>query len=163
MTGSSSCQCSTTLYREPKEMEKNEKVMFTKLRILAADFLAIIGHSWCLDQKRHELYGTYSDKLDGVWDTTAENMMLEFAGTIHPMFRASSALERSELRSKREGKKTIHFNGCEQNVELILRTVMSANQLSIDGAVADICTEESKVPWLQGNQKNMQHKILWKR
>ena len=65
-------------------------------------------------------------------------MMLEFAETAHPMFRASSALERGELRSKGGGKKTIHFNGSEQNVELILRTVMSANQLSIFGAVADM-------------------------
>ena len=34
--------------------------------------------------------------------------------------------------------KTVHFNGSEHNVELILR------QLSIYGAVADICTEVSK-------------------
>ena len=39
-------------------------------------------------------YGTYSDKPDGVWDKTAEDMMLELAETIHPMFRASSVLER---------------------------------------------------------------------
>ena len=101
-------------------------------------------------------YGTYSDKPDGVWDTTAEDMILEFAETIHPMFLASSAPERGKLRSKGGGKKTIHFTGSEQNVELILRTVMSAKQLSIYGAVADI-------PWLQGNQKHMQHKILWRR
>ena len=49
--------------------------------------------------------------------------MLEFAETIHPLFRASSALERGELRSKAGDKKTIHFNGSEQNVELILRTI----------------------------------------
>ena len=71
-------------------------------------------------------------------------MMLAFEENIDPMFRASRALERAELRSKARGKKTIHFNGGEQNVELILRTVMSANQLSIYGAVADICTEVSK-------------------
>ena len=63
--------------------------------------------------------------------------------TAHPIFRASSALER-ELRSKGGGKKTIHFNGSEQHVELILRTIISANQLSIYGAVTDMCTEVSK-------------------
>ena len=89
-------------------------------------------------------YGTYSDKPDGAWDTTAEDLMLEFAETTRPMFRASSALERGELRSKGGSKKTIHFNGSEQNVDLILRTVMSANQLSIYGALAYICTEVSK-------------------
>ena len=98
--------------------------MLTKLRIMLTDFLAVIGHSWDLDQKR-KWYGTYSDKPDGVWDKTAEDMMLEIAETIHPLFRASSALERGELRSKGRGKKTIHFHGSEQNVELILLTVMS--------------------------------------
>ena len=76
-------------------------------------------------------YGTYSDEPDGAWDTTAEDLMLEFAETTRPMFRASSALEKGELRSKGGSKKTIHFNGSEQNVELILRTAMSANQLSL--------------------------------
>ena len=66
-------------------------------------------------------------------------MMLNFAETIDPMFRASSALERGELRSKARGKKTIHFNGSEQKVELIPRTMVSANQLSVYGAVADLC------------------------
>ena len=90
-------------------------------------------------------YGTCSDKPDGVWDTTAEDMMLEFAETIHIMFRASSALERGELRSKGGSARRLnHFNGSEQNAELILCTVMSANQLNIYGAVADICTEVSK-------------------
>ena len=37
---------------------------------------------------------------------------------------------------------------------------MSANQLSIYGAVADVCTEVSqKMPWLQGNNMHMQHKM----
>ena len=45
-------------------------------------------------------YGTYSDKPDGKWDKTAERMMLNFAESGHPIFRATSALERGELRSK---------------------------------------------------------------
>ena len=43
----------------------------------------------------------------------------------------------------------LHFNGSEETVELILRTVISANQLSIYGAVAvlqgEIC-ESSVIP-----------------
>ena len=88
-------------------------------------------------------YGTFSDKSDGVWYKTAEDMMLELGQTIHPMFRASSGFERGELRSKVGGMKTIHFNGSEQYVELILCTITSANQLIIYGAVADICREVS--------------------
>ena len=89
-------------------------------------------------------YGTFSEKPDGSGDKTVEDMMLELAETIHPMFRASIALERGELRSKGGGKKTIHFNGSEPNVEFILRAIVSANQLSVYGAVADLCRELSK-------------------
>ena len=86
----------------------------------------------------------YSDKPDGYWDRTAQRMMLNFAESSHPIFRATGDLERGELQSKGGGKKIIHFNGSEQNVEMILRTVMPANQLSIYGAVADVCKELSK-------------------
>ena len=38
------------------------------------------------------------------------------------------------------GGKPTHFNGSEEkNIELILRTIFSANQLSVYGAVADLC------------------------
>ena len=57
----------------------------------------------------------------------------------HLEFRANSALERGELKSKGGGKKSSPFNGSEETVELILRTVISVNQLSIYGAVADLC------------------------
>ena len=37
-------------------------------------------------------YGTYTDKPDGGWDKTAEQMMLNLAESSHPIFRATSAL-----------------------------------------------------------------------
>ena len=39
------------------------------------------------------------------------------------------------------GKKSIHYNGSAESVELILRTVISVNQLSIYGVVADLRKE----------------------
>ena len=48
------------------------------------------------------------------------------------------------ITKQRRGKKTINFNGSEQNVQLSIRTVILANQLSIYGAVADMCREVSK-------------------
>ena len=47
--------------------------------------------------------------------------------------------ENSEAKGK--DKRSIHFNGSEENIELLLRTVISANQLSVYGAVADLCRE----------------------
>ena len=43
--------------------------------------------------------------------------MIEFSEIAHPIFSASSALERGELRSKGGSKNTIHFGGSEQNIE----------------------------------------------
>ena len=57
---------------------------------------------------------------------------------------ATSALERRESRSKGKEKKSIHFNGSEETVELILRTLLSVNQLSAYGEVADLCEELAK-------------------
>ena len=66
---------------------------------------------------------------DGSWDKIAEHMMVNFSESGHPIFRSSSAFEKGELRSKEHGS--------EENIELLLRTIISANQLSIFGAVAD--------------------------
>ena len=81
---------------------------------------------------------------DGSWDRMAEEMMANFSGSSHPIFRASSALERVELKCKRTGKTSIHFNGSHETIVLLLRTVVSANQLSIYGAIADSCDEVPK-------------------
>ena len=67
--------------------------------------------------------------------------MLNFSEAAHPIFRATSAIERGELKSKGGGKKTIHFSSCEESIELTLRTIISANQLSVDGAVTDLSRE----------------------
>ena len=52
--------------------------------------------------------------------------------------------ERGTLRSKRSGTLSIHFNGSDETAELILRTVISVNQLSVYGAEAEMCGE---LPW----------------
>ena len=67
-------------------------------------------------------------------------MMLNFAESGHPVYRDSSALERRELKTKgkRERNPFIHFNISDDTIELILRTTISVNQLSVYGAVADL-------------------------
>ena len=86
-TGSSSCQCTTTLYGEKKETERCEyKSPGSKKR-------------WSR---------IYSDKPDGSWDRTAEMMNHNLHGeSCHPIFRASSAFDRGESRSKGHGKKSV--------------------------------------------------------
>ena len=65
--------------------------------------------------------------------------MLNFAESGHPIFRATSALERGEMKSKGKGVNSIHFNGSDDATELTLRTIFSVNQLSVCGAEAEVC------------------------
>ena len=94
-------------------------------------------------------HGTYSDKPDRDWDRTAQRMMLNFAEW-PPCISGHERLERGEIRSKGKGKKSVHFNGSEETIELILRTIISVNQLSICGAVADLCKELSNDSYVAG-------------
>ena len=117
-----------------------------------------LGHwSFLWPGSEKKWYGTYSDKPDGSWDRMGENMMMNSSESGHPMFRASSAFERGELRSIGGGKKSIHFNGCEEHIELLLRTVNSANQRSIHGAVADLCNEAPKDFSAPGKPASIDH------
>ena len=74
-------------------------------------------------------------------DKIPEVMMLKFAESGHPVFWATSALERGEFRSKGNGKESIHFNGSDETVELILRTVISVNQLSVSAEQSQTCAK----------------------
>ena len=50
----------------------------------------------------------------------------------------------TNYEAKEEARSQYTFNGSHANIELLLRTVISANQLSIYGAVADSCNEVPK-------------------
>ena len=86
-------------------------------------------------------YATYKSKPNGCWDRTAEKMMQHFQRSGHPIFRCTSALRRGQLRSKGGGRTTIHFTACDENVQLLLKMIISVNQLSLYGAVADSIKE----------------------
>ena len=77
----------------------------------------------------------------GAWDHIAEEMLLEFAESGHPTFRATTPLFRGILKSKGHGKLSIHFTADELTIDTIFRIIISVNQLSIYGAVAAICEE----------------------
>ena len=71
----------------------------------------------------------------------AKRMLLEFAESGCPIFRATSPLPRGRLRSKGHGKLSIHFAATQATIETVFRIMVSANQLSLYGAVAEICEE----------------------
>ena len=68
-------------------------------------------------------------------------MLLEFAESGHPTFRATTPLSSGNLKSKGHGKLSIHITADYPTIETILRIIIAANQLSVYGAVTNICEE----------------------
>ena len=66
---------------------------------------------------------------------------MEFAESGCPIFRATTPLSRGQLRSTGHGKLSIHFAASQETIETIFRIIVSANQLSLYGSIAEICEE----------------------
>ena len=81
------------------------------------------------------------DGPQGEWDRMAEKMMLTFAQSGHPVFRATSPLSRGQLKSKGGGKLSIHCCADLEMIKTVFSTNASVNQLSLFGAVAVMCGE----------------------
>ena len=89
-------------WRENTERcEYNSQIVASYARKFLRGHWSFLGHG-----SEKKWYGTYSDKPDGSWDKTVENMMKNFSDSGHPIFRASSAFERGQLRSKAGGRKS---------------------------------------------------------
>ena len=73
--------------------------------------------------------------------TILRKMLLQFAESGHPIFRATTPLSMGILKSKGHGKLSIHFAADELTIETIFRIIAVANQLSLCGAVANMCEE----------------------
>ena len=68
-------------------------------------------------------------------------MMINFGESGHPVFRATSPLSQGTLKSKGDGKLSFHFCADGDTIETVFRTIISFNQLSLYGAVSDLCEE----------------------
>ena len=86
-------------------------------------------------------YSISADSPHGEWDRIAEKMMLEFGESRHPVFRATSPLSRGQLKSKGGEKLSILCCADLDTNKTVFRTIISVNQLSLYGAVAEVCEE----------------------
>ena len=115
---------------------ENSKIVAEYARIFAHGRWSVLGpgseKKWCR---------THTYKPNAKCDRVAEDMMLNFHESGHPVFRGSSAFERGSFRNEEGGQLSMHVCGDTDTVEVFLRTVISANQLSVYGAVADMCDE----------------------
>ena len=57
------------------------------------------------------------DSPQGAWDHIVDEMLLEFAESGHPTFRATTPLSRGILKSKGRGKLSIHFAADEFTID----------------------------------------------
>ena len=76
-------------------------------------------------------YSISEDSPQGEWDKMAEKMILTFAESGHPVFRATSPLSRGMLKRKGGGKLSIHYCPNQDTITTVFRTITSANKLSL--------------------------------
>ena len=88
-------------------------------------------------------YSIHGSKPQGEWERVAELMMIKFAECGRPVFRATSPLSKGTLKSKGGGKISMRFCADEGTIETVFRTIIFVNQLSMYGAVSDLCEEYS--------------------
>ena len=86
-------------------------------------------------------YSAEENSPQGAWDHIADETLLEFAESGHPISRATTPLSRCKLKNKGHGKLSIHVTADYSTIETIFPIIVSANQLSIYGAVANMCEE----------------------
>ena len=77
----------------------------------------------------------------GAWDHVAEEMLRKLAESGHPIFRATTPLSWGSLKCRGYGKLSIHCCADQKTIETFFRIIVSANQLSLYGAVANMCEE----------------------
>ena len=119
--------------------KKNANQVLSSFLSMRKDLQQDNGHSSDLDQKKW--YSTSEDSPQGEWERIAEQMMLTFAESKHPVFRSTSPFSRGVLKSEGGGKLSIHCCADPGTIETVFRTIISINQLSIYGAVSDTCEE----------------------
>ena len=128
----SSCQCTTTLYGENEETQKNGE--FPKSwQNMQEDCARTLVVSWAW----------ITEKVVTEWKVGSsrwgQDAQLQCKRTHRIPCIQCFGTRRFE--KQRKGKLSIHFCGDDKTVEVVLRTIISVNQHSIYGAVTDMCDE----------------------
>ena len=119
-----------------KEFESNAQLVSLYAKKFGAGQRSFLGPG-----SETKWYSIGEDSPQGEWDRIAEQMMLTFAESTHPVFRSTSPLPRGVLKSKGGGKLSKHCCADPETIETIFRIIVSVNQLSLYGAVAEMCEE----------------------
>ena len=140
-TGSHSCQCTMTLHEEQKEVQTYVNTIHRLLRIMLADFLAVTGLSWSLEQKRNGTEVILADQSDlgtkllNKWRWISQNPVIRY-------FVLPAHLREDKYKAK--SMATSLFTSTIMKETWSYRTLISENLFSVYGAKADLCNELSE-------------------
>ena len=136
----SSCRCSMTSYGELKTMNRNVLLMLHMCLYLQKDSQQDVGHSSDLDQKRSDIQLRVADHQES--GTESRNRWWsnsEKADTQFSVPRVHCLEERSKAK---EVENYLYTSvPMEIRLKLFFAQFISLNQLSIYGAVSDVCEE----------------------
>ena len=119
-----------------KECESNAQLVSLFAKRFGAGQCSFLGPG-----SEKKWYSISEDSPQGEWDKMAEKMLITLAESGHPVFRVTRPLCRGMLKSKGSGKLSIHYCADLGTITTVFRTITSANQLSLYGAVAEMCEE----------------------
>ena len=117
-----------------KERESNAQLVSLYAKRFGAGQWSFFGLG--SEKKR---FSISADSPQGEWVKIAERMLLEFVESGHPVLRATSPLSRGVLKSKGGGKLSIHYCAELETIKTVFRTLISVNQFSLHGALAEMC------------------------
>ena len=107
------------------EQETNEQECLANTRLVSLHARKFGKGQWSFIGLGSEKkwYSVKEDSPKGICDNLVEKMLIEFA------------------ESKGHGKLSVHFAADQETIETIFRIIVFANQLSLYGAVAEMCEE----------------------
>ena len=74
----------------------------------------------------------------GIWDNIAEKMLVEFAESGCPIFRATTPLSRGQLKSKGHGKLSIHYAADQETIETFSHDCFCKSAQSLRSSRRDV-------------------------
>ena len=104
---------------------KEECVANAKVVTILARKFGIGQWSFVGPGSEKKWYSMEENSPQGIWDKIAERMLLEFAGSGHPIFRATTPLSRGKLKSKGYGKLSIHHAADQETIETFFQIIVS--------------------------------------
>ena len=112
-----SCRCSTTFPVEQQTMNKNVWQTLDSYLCVQENLVKDNGHSLVPVLRKRVTPSKRTDSPQGIWDNIAEKMLVEFAESGCPIFRATTPFSKGQLRSKGHGNLSIHFAATQETTE----------------------------------------------